>query len=356
MIIKPLSTIFFLWIFHLIFLSGVAAEDSSPALGDDVHEAGRQLAKTGSLRNCTPTSHQNKSGKGHVDSSYVTVSCEHIHYRIPKQSLIRMTQSRAQTSLGIAEKESIIIGVLSGSGIPERRTSIRSTWGYRRRNVFFIVGGPWEDIQEEYDEYGDILWIDKEEIYITETSVLTLKTETFLSVMYERVMKGIATSGIEYLFKTDDDSYVELQKLHATLSSTNTGDYWGKCNEGGWKPHRNTEIAWQRKWYISYETYAEPEYPPFCQGAGFALSRKFLDCAVGDGHVAKVKYMPNEDVAVGMLAERCGVVATNDDRVWIRWEGEITMENKIIQHYVKGDDDMRLHHQSATGVMGPIII
>lgn len=134
-------------------------------------------------------------------------------------------------------------------------------------------------------------------------------------------------------------------------------DYWGKCHYEAWKPHRNQEIPWQKKWFISFETYPEPEYPPYCQGAGIAVSRHFLECAIAQGHVANVRYMPNEDVAVGMLAERCGISPVNDDRVWIRWHEEdgVTMEGKIIQHYVQSEETMRLHHKSATGVMGPIL-
>ncbi len=336
-----------------------------------------KMMKTGSWRNCSAEGQMKEeeeqrnemalNNSHHPHSSHVTVSCNNIHYRIPPQSLTRLSTTSTST---IRRNNKIVIGVLSGAGIPERRRNIRSTWGYAKYNIFFIVGGPWNDIQEEYDTYGDILWMDREEIYITETSVLTLKTEAFLSIMYERLM-GSSTSTqsqVEYLFKTDDDSYVDLELLYNTLlpddneqgkgdtTDSSTVDYWGKCNEGGWKPHRNQEIEWQKKWYISYETYAEPEYPPFCQGAGYALSKKFLDCAVGEKHIANVKYMPNEDVAVGMLAERCNVTPMNDDRVWIRWEGPITMEGKIVQHYVKTEEDMRLHHQSVTGVKGPILL
>jgi len=311
------------------------------------------IPKTGSWQNCTSLSEnqriQRRTEK-HPDSSFTTISCEKVHYRIPK--ILRTTSS------------DVVIGILSaaaGDG-PTRRKSIRSTWGYRKEYVFFIVAGSWKDIAEEYQEHMDLLWIDKEEIYVTETSVLTLKTETFFSVMYSLVMQNNENdSGPSYLFKTDDDSYVNIKKLHkALLDETreriSSLDYWGKCNSGGWKPHRNQEIEWQKKWYISYETYPEKEYPPFCQGAGFALSRKFLDCAIGQGHVARVRYMPNEDVAIGLLAERCGIQNTDDDRVWIRFKGDtLTMENKIIQHYVKSEDHMRLHHRSATGARGPEI-
>lgn len=312
--------------------------------------AKQEMPKTGSWQNCTtvPENQMMRTTDNNPDSSFTTISCEKVHYRIPKSSLITSAD--------------VIIGVLSaaaGDG-PTRRKSIRSTWGYRKEYVFFIVAGPWKDIVDEYQKYGDLLWIDKEEIYVTETSVLTLKTETFLSVMYSILMQSNETdSAPSYLLKTDDDSYVNTKKMHKALLDENLEgikslDYWGKCNSGGWKPHRNQEIEWQKKWYISYETYPESEYPPYCQGAGFALSRKLLDCAIGQGHAAKVRYMPNEDVAIGLLAERCRIKNTDDDRIWIRYDGDtLTMKNKIIQHYVKTENHMRIHHRSATGARGP---
>lgn len=298
--------------------------------------------RTGSWQNCTNDPSMNlpdDSGEQHPHSAYIHVSCHKIQYRIPTSSVEKIDHG-------------IIIGVLSGAAIQSRRTSIRSTWAYKKKNVFFIVAGPWENIEEEYNQFQDMIWIDKEEVYVTETSVLTFKTESFLSIFYKVLQTN---DKIQYLLKTDDDSYVNVRELEKALL-VSSADYWGKCHDEAWKPHRNQEIEWQKKWYISYETYAEPEYPPYCQGAGIGLSRKFMECAID--HIPKIRYMPNEDVAVGMLAERCKIPTTNDDRVWVRWDEEdgITMDGKIIQHYVNTETNMRLHHSSATGVNGPLLI
>mmetsp|Transcript_2393 Transcript_2393/g.2870 ORF Transcript_2393/g.2870 Transcript_2393/m.2870 type:complete len:335 (+) Transcript_2393:50-1054(+) len=305
------------------------------------------VPKTGSWQNCTtsPTDTFIDGNFEHPDSDSITISCTRIHYRVPKISLNSIIESNEQ----------IVVGVLSGAGGegPSKRKSIRSTWAYRRSNVFFLVAGPWENIKDEYSRHGDLLWIDKDEIYVTETSVLTFKTESFVNVMYNQIMKK--NGAVSYLFKADDDSYVDLHGLYNALL-TETWEiplnYWGKCNEGGWKPHRDES----NKWYLSFEIYPEPEFAPFCQGAGIALSRKFLDCAVGAGHLSHIRYQPNEDVALGLLAERCDIHPTHDDRVWIRYYGEPTMEGKIVQHYVKTEDDMRIHHYSVTGVKGPRLL
>jgi hypothetical protein len=301
---------------------------------------------TGSFQNCTssiPPIPTNDLDPEPDDTGYIIISCNLIKYRVPNSSLDNL------------KEESILIGVLSGAAVKERRTWIRSTWAYNKRNVFFIVAGDFDSISDEYKKYQDLIWIDKEEVYVTETSTLTFKTEAFLSIMYEKVMT-IEGSKVKYLFKTDDDSYCDYNKLHKAFSEELNGvDYWGKCATER-KPNRNQDIPWQRKWFISYETYPEPEYPTYCAGAGYALSRKFLDCAIGEGHVAHIRYQPNEDVAVGSLGERCKVHALDDDRVSIRWEGRPTMKNKIIQHYVKDENAMREHHRLITGVYGPKLL
>jgi len=35
----------------------------------------------------------------------------------------------------------------------------------REHSVFIIVAGPWENIEAEYEEFGDLTWIDQEEVY-----------------------------------------------------------------------------------------------------------------------------------------------------------------------------------------------
>ena len=349
-----------LYISH-IFPLGIRPVSAEPIENLDVDKKVK-IPRTGSWQNCTqsfkPLSEARQAllstDNVHADSDIVIISCNHIHYRVPRKSIDRIKSNTAW-------KEPIVIGVLSGAGGDglSKRNSIRSTWAYRKQNVFFIVAGPWSNIEYEYNRFGDLLWIDKEEIYITETSVLTFKTETFVAVMYNTFMKD-DDNHVSFLFKADDDSYVDLEKLYRALlyepeHRNYRLDYWGKCNEGGWKPHRDET----NKWFISYEIYPEPEYPPFCQGAGIAMSKHFLDCAVGLDHVSNVRYQPNEDVAIGLLAERCNVKPVHDDRVLIRYdeveEEGITMHKKIVQHYVKTEEAMRKHHQCVTGVLGPVI-
>jgi len=82
-------------------------------------------------------------------------------------------------------------------------------------------------------------------------------------------------------------------------------DYVGQCKLVHYEVHMEREAEY--KWPLRVDCGLKPWFPRYCQGTGFAVSKMFVDRAVGEGHVANVKFMPFEDVAVGMLAERCNI-------------------------------------------------
>jgi hypothetical protein len=253
----------------------------------------------------------------------------------------------------------IIVGVLSGAGGkgPLHRDSIRSTWARDRKGIYFIVAGPWEVVKVEYEKYRDLIWIEEEEVYEGEESVLPFKTEIFLHILHKYSLPGQA--GFEYLFKTDDDSYVDLTKLAKTIVGTHY-DYWGCCTTDHFRPLRSPT----RKWRVTFELYPEEYYPLYCQGAGFAMSRKFITCI--STNLENFRYNPFEDVSVGLLAERCGIKAVSDFARIRQYRTDdasekkmlndskkeeifllprASMQGKILQHRVKTHYDMYAHHK-----------
>lgn len=248
----------------------------------------------------------------------------------------------------------------SGSG-PSKRESIRSTWANSTKGVFFIVAGPWNEISEEYERTKDLIWIEKEEVY----DGLTFKTYSFLNIVHHLSTK--MNNQYSYAFKTDDDSYVDLNRLQIRLRDESP-DYWGWCP---YRIEKRTPLRDPKnKYSISYEQYPEPTFPRYCQGAGFALSRSFIECAVSDNHVARARYMHFEDVAVGILAERCEMLPlfdkkyirlyrtnTQDEKDRIKENGKIddysslpaaNMTDRIVQHRIYNGLDMKDHHNILT--------
>lgn len=307
------------------------------------------LRTTGSLALCRESTKFSAYAKPlfskaviHPDSHYTLISCTRLHYRISNNTLRCIKNAKA----------SIIVGVLS-SATKEgriRRNSIRSTWSHGSCTVLFVVAGCWEGVKEEYEKYGDLLWIDMTEVYHTFTSVLTFKTQTYLSALYEHIVSKTTLN--QYLFKTDDDSYVALDKLHYILGQDRGQemlDYWGNCPSYTMFPHREHRTPDEVKWHTPVEVYPETQYPTFCMGAGYALSRRFLDCAFGKRLASNIRFMPNEDVATGLLAERCQIEASNDNRVVIFYEphSESKIAGSVVQHGVKNAESMHLMHEIA---------
>jgi len=158
------------------------------------------------------------------------------------------------------------------------------------------------NISREFILYGDLVWFDIEESYY---SALTYKVGVFLRAIDKHVKQ------YSYAFKTDDDSYVVMEKLRESLHG-NQPDYWGNCNgEEKWRrPKRNPS----HPHYMPTSTYPQELYPVWASGMGYALSSNFISCA--SRHLESLQFMPMEDIAVGMLAEKCNVTCRLEGWTW----------------------------------------
>ena len=369
-----------------VSLSVVYIPDDSYATFENLLESDEEAEqKTGSWANCTVvTDTQAKSTTGLIPTSHVnttsattkstTVSCRTIPYRINASKI----QPSTQIAIGV-------LSAASGDG-PSRRKAIRETWAnttdfnnqtvHDAISVFFLVAGPWNDsIEQEYNKYGDLVWIDEEEVYDGEKSVLTYKTQSFVRIIYDTVAtlnaekeKDEDEIQMKYIFKTDDDSYIHIHNLYHQLLHANHDlpmDYWGWCQLQKFRPKRDSSA----KWPVSYDLYPEPYYPRYCQGAGFALSWKFATCASTQNHISNLRFMPFEDASIGLIAERCGIVPTmietprwinlyrtdsQDEKDRVKYgkskidKSKLTrpsMLNRIVQHRIYDEWDMKEHHK-----------
>lgn len=186
---------------------------------------------TGSFENCTgsftPIKKHTQFNKNQSDEDIGTImiSCHEILYRAPKKA--------------IQNSGKVIIGILSAASSygPRRRNYIRSTWARKYPGVFFLVAGPWEDIEKEYMYYQDMIWIDEDEVYKGEDSVLTYKTMSYFAITH-KLAKSVEDGGFSYAVKTDDDSYVNVEGIYDKVFHTGkdgNGDsdgklhYFGQC-------------------------------------------------------------------------------------------------------------------------------
>jgi Galactosyltransferase len=142
------------------------------------------------------------------DSAVITG--HNVSYKLPGQTFYELSSS---------QDNGVVVGVLSAKQHRGERDSIRETWAYRRKNVFFILAGEWKDVEEEFLNHHDIIWVSTREGYYK----LTWKTQVAIVAM-EKHMKNF-----RHILKTDDDAYVHLDALeHASAFDFPDQDYIGR--------------------------------------------------------------------------------------------------------------------------------
>jgi hypothetical protein len=242
-----------------------------------------------------------------------------------------------------------VIGILSSVGAKARRDAIRRTWGANVFNRYFVVGGnDFERIRKEFNRYQDMIWVDIEETY----EDVLYKSGIMLAI-FERHIKGS-----HYILKTDDDTYVNIPVLHKELSEGGEGyqqQYYGHCHVNRTIPYRPFQRdrlpPYFKKFIVNKTIYPEKWNAPYCQGAGYILGRTFLKCILRE--IPTIRYHPFEDVAIGLMAERCGITAVRHssamDYKWHFRVGDANLTGKILQHPVESPEDMRTRHKTVTG-------
>ena len=239
---------------------------------------------TGAFANCS-----DQKPAAHVARDELIVSCRTLKFRTETERFEKQKDSK------------LFVGVLSSSNNVHRRDTIRTTWAKGNQGVFFIVGGNWDNISTEFHEYGDMIWVDVEEDF----HKIPFKTATFFAIVNQ--MAKEFSIDFSHAMKTDDDSYVALDRLEMHLKHLNqigsNPHYMGKCGLEVAPPMRNID----NKYYTSLEEYPERKFPPFCQGCGFLLSRSVIECISSHSNVGTMRYLKHEDIFIGLLVQRCNV-------------------------------------------------
>ncbi|KAJ2956570.1 hypothetical protein NQZ79_g7616 [Umbelopsis isabellina] len=121
----------------------------------------------------------------------------------------------------------IFVGVLTMDTKFDRRQMIRDTYlMYKPDNVIFkfVLGRPSHDpavlakLEKEYQQYGDLMFLDIEE------NMNEGKTYEYFRYMAETYN----STGLDYVFKADDDSYIRLDRLEIDMRNQDRKMlYWG---------------------------------------------------------------------------------------------------------------------------------
>jgi hypothetical protein len=230
----------------------------------------------------------------------------------------------------------LFVAVISTPNHFEERDIARRTWlqyrpapPHRVRVAHRFFVGVWSDasaelrrrLEYEAAVHGDVVMLDSLDTY----DRLPFKT---IALMRWLAAHDGRQCTVDFMLKTDDDSYVRLDRLHAHLSSSPDPQhaYWGFFNYGATQtalPEDDTDLSKAKvqraiKW--SDPLFTGTYYPPYALGAGYALAMPLVSRVVA--HYDRV-YAPAggppsrmEDAATGIyLDEAPGRVS----RVEVWW-------------------------------------
>lgn len=228
----------------------------------------------------------------------------------------------------------LFVAVISTPNHFEERDIARRTWlQYRpappRRVAHRFFVGVWSDasaelrrrLEYEAAVHGDVVMLDSLDTY----DRLPFKT---IALMRWLAAHDGHQCTVDFMLKTDDDSYVRLDRLHAHLSGSPDPQhaYWGFFNYGATQtalPDDDTTLSKAKvqraiKW--SDPLFTGTYYPPYALGAGYALAMPLVSRIVAhyDRTYARAGGPPSrmEDAATGIyLDEAPGRVS----RVEVWW-------------------------------------
>ncbi|KAJ4707440.1 Beta-1,3-galactosyltransferase [Melia azedarach] len=224
----------------------------------------------------------------------------------------------------------LFIGIFSTANNFKRRMAVRRAWMQYPAvkagivAVRFFVGSHKnqmvnEELWTEVQTYRDIQLMPFVDYY----SLITWKTIAIC-------IFGTEVVSAKYVMKTDDDAFVRVDEVLASLNRANVtrGLLYGLINSDA-RPHRSPDS----KWYISPEEWPQSIYPPWAHGPGYVVSYDIAK-AVAKRHKGHLKMFKLEDVAMGIwIAELqkhgLEVRYINEQRVY----NEGCQDGYVIAHY-----------------------
>lgn len=225
----------------------------------------------------------------------------------------------------------LLVGVFSTANNFKRRMAVRRSWmqypAVRSGAVAvrFFVGLHKnllvnEELLNEAQTYGDTQLMPFVDYY----SLITWKTVAIC-------VFGTEVLSAKYVMKTDDDAFVRVDEVMASLNKINVnhGLLYGLINSDA-RPHRDPNS----KWYISPEEWSEETYPPWAHGPGYVVSQDIAKEVYRKHKTGDLKMFKLEDVAMGiwiaeMKKKGMKVVYSKEERVY----NEGCKDNYVVAHY-----------------------
>ncbi|XP_060085302.1 lactosylceramide 1,3-N-acetyl-beta-D-glucosaminyltransferase B-like [Ylistrum balloti] len=217
-----------------------------------------------------------------------------------------------------------------------KRKTIRKTWADEHRfpniRTVFSIGIPRDSniikqIKQESLKYKDVLLMD----YMDTYKNLTLKTTSGINW-------AVAHCNVaEFVVSVDDDMYVAtdflIQHLKDMPQAESERLYHGHLYHNTEPVRYGKKDAWESKWIVTREEYPFDTYPDYIFGGFVVMSmRTVLEMSLAIPYTQPISM---EDVYLGIVASRLGIVATNTDLVdyYITYSNTEKFKTLIASHY-----------------------
>ena len=215
---------------------------------------------------------------------------------------VRTSWNLITTPRPATNDSNLCIVILSCRSNFDRRQAIRETWGQNQTNIFFVIGGPEPDNQEdkdwkndnstsnrlwrEHERYGDILDT------IHPDSYKALPYKLHFAIQWIGNHKDM--QHIQWILKADDDVVVRPNTLrYYVLRNFNplAAMVIGRIEPNS-MPHRTGKWAEDPEWPEG------TEYPPWAYGStGYVMSRPVVQYIASQ---QSLYYYQGEDASLGI--------------------------------------------------------
>ncbi|KAK1415929.1 hypothetical protein QVD17_31717 [Tagetes erecta] len=240
-------------------------------------------------------------------------------------------ESLKSPPIPLKRKINLLVGVFSTANNFKRRMAVRRTWMQYPQvksgevAVRFFVGLHKnrvvnEELWNEAKTYGDVQLMPFVDYY----SLISWKTIAIC-------IFGTEVISAKYVMKTDDDAFVRVDEVLASLKRVNVdhGLLYGLINSDS-QPHRNPDS----KWYISPEEWPEEKYPPWAHGPGYVVTSDIAKAINNKHKKGLLKMFKLEDVAMGIW-----IADLKKNGLEVRYEKEERVYNEgckdgyVVAHY-----------------------
>ena len=234
----------------------------------------------------------------------------------------------------------LFIGIVSAPENYERRMSLRETWlknipkystdTYPIRYLFYLAQSHnktvMDLVRDEQDRHGDLAVLSWQDSYYK-----------LSSKVLEMTKRAFRTFHARYLLKTDDDSYVDVERTLALVKTRWSTAIMAKEQRDGLVSGSSKEFADNLYLGNMIHVITIPEVDRYAMGAGYIIGAAIADILFAKD--IRLSFTPYEDGSMGLWIQEAVRRGARVDYVHepkiVHWTNCADRRDYLIIHYVR---------------------